>query len=184
MYTALQHKALTQAIRFEHFKNPVHFLLLQGPATWWVLWHHLAHLQYWWASLGLIVLQCNHCTPCALPCSAPLLQFVSYGWVLVMVATGAVVGDIAVSVDNCEPCAPFNYSSNKWLPLCYFHFLIASDLLGCYLTVPSDTLLAWSHLLSLVVHVSFPGTYPLPWDPLGLQTVPTPLVCSTWCYLF
>ena len=114
MYTALQRIALTQAIGFKHFKNPV--LLPPEPVALRVLLHHLARSRCWRASLGPSVLGCNHHRPLTLARDFLQPLFAGYGWGQGMVATGAVGAVAAVSGGNCEQCVLFCCNQNRLLP--------------------------------------------------------------------
>ena len=73
MYTALQRIALTQAVGFERFKNPVP--LLPTPVASRAPLRHLAHWRCWRASLGPFVLGCGRHRPLALAHDSSLLRF-------------------------------------------------------------------------------------------------------------
>ena len=105
MYTALQRIALTQAVGFERFKNPV--LLLPTPVASRVLLRRPARLRCWRASLGPFVLGCGHHRPLVLVRDSSLLRLGDYDWGQGVVATGVVGGVVVVSGDNYERYVPF-----------------------------------------------------------------------------
>ena len=108
MYTALQRIALTQAVGFEHFKNPV--LPLPEPAALRVLLRHLARLLCLKANLGLSVLGYGHHRLLALVHGYVRLWFAGCDWGWSMVATGVVGRIDAAFGGNYERCAPFYHN--------------------------------------------------------------------------
>ena len=117
MYTALQWIALTQAVRFERFKNPV--LLLLGPAAWWAPLHCPAHLQCWRANLGFSVLGCGHRRPLILVRDSLWPLSDSCSWGQGVAATGVAVVNAVASGDNCEQYVRFYCNQNRSLPWYY-----------------------------------------------------------------